>query len=221
MPKKDPKQFAKDLRKSIDFRDVTVAIDDAKQHFAEENASPGNVAFFKIMTDDMEVGDVTRFIFQDPKTVTLSKKAEGLFNAFTSDDLGQIEERYADTTIEILVKDLEVKGLMLPSFPEEPEAAPGIALELSPSPSAPISIRISLGDLQIEITKSLQDVVENQIASSDIRKALKSFAKSTNAYMNLSNDTQTAKEILTNWDLHGERFNQILFAIDQVKKGNK
>lgn len=222
--KKDPKQFAKDLRKSIDFADVTVSIADDAQHYAEETASAMNVDYFRAGMDYLEIGEVSRFTATPDYEVTVCKKAEGLFSAFVSDDMGQVVQQYADVTVETLVKDMEIKGLMpRQDYAElEPEyvAEASVAVAgIAPSFSAPTCIRISLGELQVEIYKSLEAVIQDPNQTNKLRKALAAFRKSTSSYLLLKSDRETAREILDNWDLHGERFNQIIFGIDQIKKG--
>lgn len=224
MKPKDPKQFAKDFRKSIDFDDVTVSIPDDQQHYAEEMASPENIELLQSYVADLAVGDVTRFYVSESFTLTISKKAEGLFSAFVSDANGQVVQKYTDATIAILVKDMELKGYMIPDLGPAPEECLETEYQESAPPAiAPVTcIRISLGELQIEISKSLQIAIDTpQHLKKDVKKALEIFRKSASSYLETKNDKEAAREILGNWHLHGERFNQILFGIEQVKKGKQ
>lgn len=87
------------------------------------------------------------------------------------------------------------------------------------APTPPTSIRISLGELQIDILKSMKGQKDSQFSKKTLTKALKIFKSSSAGYLSLKDEKAATEEIMKNWDLHGERFSQILFAVEQVRKG--
>lgn len=54
-----------------------------------------------------------------------------------------------------------------------------------------------------------------------LKKGLQIFRKSCSSYLSLETDQDTVKELLENWDLHSEKFHQILFAVEQISKSRK
>lgn len=219
MPKQDPKAFVKKIRKSIDFDTVTAAIPVEVQDYAETHADPELVAAIRDRLYYTPVHDITRFEVGRGNTVTATKKEEGLYSAFVSNYDGQVTHQFENVTVEILTKELELRDLVdkweLVPFPVEASVP---VEEVQTLASSGTVIRISLGDVQIEISKSLSKATQNAKVPQEIRKALQIFRKSASGYLTLSSDSQAAHEILNNWSLHGEKFNQILFAVEQIAK---
>lgn len=219
MSKQDPKAFVKKLRKSIDFDTVTATIPVEVQNYAETHADPQLVEAIRGRIMYIPVFEVDRFEIGMGNTLTITKKEEGLYSAFVSNVDGQVVKELDNVTVEILVKELELRDLINKyEFIPYPEAAPAVEAIAISSPSSQTVIRISLGDVQIEISKSLNKVTQNDKVPEEIRKALQIFRKSASGYLSLNSDSHTAQEILTNWNLHGEKFNQILFGVEQISK---
>lgn len=83
------------------------------------------------------------------------------------------------------------------------------------------SLKIKYGGLELELKKSIQDFVksfksEKSNSKSDIKKALGMWRR--NSAKQFNSDLEAAKALIQHWDTHGESFNQILFAIEQLKK---
>lgn len=108
------------IAKSYDFRDVTVAIDPQQQLSAETTTCPHLLKKLKESTDSpLAMGESVYKIQLDKGTLTLSPMAPGLFNGFFSDKDGQVVEKFDDSTIELIGKNLQLKKWYSPVTPDE------------------------------------------------------------------------------------------------------
>lgn len=245
-----PKDFAKNFKKSYDWKDVQVTVPASDHSAAEQTIPPELIGRLR----NEAVGDMSKISFAKG-TLTLSKTAEGLFSGFFQDSQGQVVDRYEPTTLEIIAKNLIVKNLfnpeLLTSSAEEKAPSPEVAhsdaqqdLRLiadvvssvmtdhnnvyhqGQAPFEPIaggkgSLKIKYGGFELELKKSVQDFVtsfkSDKISSkNEIRKALGMWRR--NSAKQFGTDIEAAKALIQHWDTHSESFNQILFAIEQLKK---
>lgn len=219
LKKVDQKSFVRKFKKSYDFRDHGVGISVVDQTAAEETASPSLMALLKENALNSPVDSVTTIALVKGE-LTLSKKDSNLFNGFFKDTEGQIIEKFDDKTLELVAKALMVKNLYVE--PVEYEVQPEeIEVPTSAPEEAKTFIKVRFGDFELEMRKSLQGALDKSSDRESLKKSLQIFRKSASGYTNLKDDKSTIRELLENWDIHSERFNQIIFAVDQVKKAKK
>lgn len=237
----NPKKFVKDFKKSYNYRDTQVIVDE-KAHQAAENASSDLIKYIKASLD----GDITSIPFAKG-TLTMNQKDKGLYNGFFQDRDGQVVDRFENSTVEMVAKNMEVKDLYSDVAPSHDpveeaedraiaheEAANTVAAAMNhhnreyhqgQEPGEPINggkthIRLRAGNVEIEIKKSLNAFVKSfnsrDQKKHSIKKAVSSWRR--NHGSQFKTDAQAAKELMENWDDHRESFNQVLFAIEQLKK---
>jgi hypothetical protein len=240
---KSPKDFDKEqlsadikVKKSYDYQDQFVSIDAKDQQAAEEGTPSSLLDYMRNCMykgpDSKENIDAERHqgIYKIPflkGTLTLAQKADNLYNCDFSDIQGQVVEKLSDVTLEIAAKTLMVKGFIqkadyepiLASTPAPVAPAPVIIEAPSDGPK---SVRIKMGDFEFEMRKSIKDFVSDfrnarQHPQDLMKKAIKSWRRN-NQFQQFTNDTEAAKFILSNWEQEKERFNQILFAVQQNQK---
>lgn len=239
---KDQKRFIKgykNVKKSYDYRDLAVAIDAKDQQAAEETASPHLVNLLQSAYKNIPVGESCDYEL-GTCSINLTKKAEGLFNGFAKDMHGQVVEKFDDQTIEMVAKNLQLKNLapnlestvINPSHPDEAEdrivareEAEKVVAEAIENQSLKRvkSLKIRFGDFELELKKAIHDFVTNfkksqEVDKHDVAKAVKSWRRNISKSMHFGSDQEAAKELVENWELHKESFNQILFAIQQMQK---
>lgn len=227
-PMKKPKSFAKEFKKSYGYYHHGVKVDAESQKAAEETLNPESLKAFKSMVNDMDQYESQRVPFESG-TLVVDKKDNGLYNAFFEDTQGEVQDRFFDKTAETLLKDLFVKGLLREEeipLPFKGPNTPPVLLkdedgeERREGPEAyrePYSVRIKCGDFEFELKKSLQNFVKSWKTpqKNELKKAISTWRKHRT---DISNDREAVKEILDNWNLYGEDFNQVLFAVQQTKK---
>jgi hypothetical protein len=226
----------KQVEKSHDYRDQFVSIDENAQAIAENNTPPELLGYMRSCMykgpTSAETVESERHqgIYKIPfmkGLLTLAQKADNLYNGDFADIHGQVVEKVSDMTLEMIARQLVVKG-----FIEKADYQPAIAQTPPPVNPAPVviqaasdqpsSIRIKLGDFEFEMRKSIKDFVSDFKKSRThnpelIKKAIKSWRRNTQ-YQQFTNDTEAAKFVLENWEQEKERFNQILFAVQQNLK---
>lgn len=233
---KSKQEFIKDFKKSIDWKDVHVTVDSTDQKLAETTTSPELLQYLKTSVNS----ELNKIPFAKG-ALTVSKTAEGLYSGFFSDINGQIVDKYEPTTLDIIAKNLMVKGYYSAAVAVNPiaphhdvveeaedraiarEEATKVFQELM-VPASEKSIRIKYGSFELEIKKSLnafvksfRDQTRDAIDQKDqIRKAINSWRR--NCAPAHRNDVDAARELLNNWESHKDSFDQILFALEQLKK---
>ena len=223
----------KGMAKSHDWNDTYVSVDEKTQDAVEKTASPELIQY---ITASLE-SDISK-IPMAKGTLTLSKKDKGLYQGFFADQDGQVVEKFSDVTIPILAKTLELKELYAAPVAHEDAAedAQMIADAMAhhnavyhkgQEPGEPVSsgkghIKLKYGNLELEIKKSINQFVKSYKTQkndkSSIRKAIKSWRRNYGTQYN--SDYVAAQELSRNWEQHQESFNQILFAIKQLKNRN-
>lgn len=236
-------EFIQNFKKSYDFKDTQVVLD-AKDHQAAENADPRLIQYIRASLDE----SITKIPFAKG-TLTLNQKDKGLYNGFFSDQDGQVVERFDNSTVEMVAKNMMVKDLyavdVAPAHDpvdeaedraiahDEAAAVMDAALNhhnrvyhQGQEPGEPINggkghIKLKYGNFELEIKKSLNEFVKSfrdQKSSNkhNIKKAISSWRR--NYAPHLRNDYDAAKELMSNWEANSEGFNQILFAIKQLKR---
>jgi hypothetical protein len=235
--KRDPRVFAKKrLRKSVDFKDTTVSVDPADQLLAEKTASPSLVKF---ITDNLGVlksgpGSSAKIPFPTG-VLTLSEREAGCYHGHFQDADGQVVEKFDSQTVAIIAKTLQLKSLVPePAEPAQaPPLAPPTAADLALAAHSRIddlqrqvieqvkgrSIRVRMGDFELEIRKSVQQFVSDFRASAAsvdkdlVRKAISSWRKRHSEHMSIPSDQAAAKELSENWDQHQDSFCQFVDAL--------
>ena len=205
--KKKAKKFAKDFKKSYDFRNTSVSIDSKDQQLAELTADPKLINYIK----NAIVNEIEKIPFAKG-ILTLSKKDEGLYNGHFADTAGQVIEKFDDQTIEILAKNLELKNL----YTRPVEAPAELNVENG-------HIKIKYGDFELEIKKSIHRFVSDfrktkGYGKNEIRKSIKAWRRNMKDKQSFRTDLEAAQELSRNWDQHKEGFYQILHGIKQTGK---
>lgn len=235
--KSKQEEFIHKMKKSIDWKDTNTQVDIKDQDNAETTTSPELIQYLKTSVDS----DMSKIPFAKGM-LTVAKVSDGLYSGFFSDEAGQVIDKFPPTTLDIIAKNLEVKGYYSKAVPVSTtpyhdehqedeiedraiarEEAIKVFQELSPT-SPEKSIKIKYGSFELEIKKSINDfvksyrndVLEKSQIKDDIRKAINSWKR--NSAPNLRGELDAARELLTNWDFHKESFHQTLFAIEQLKK---
>lgn len=171
--------------------------------------------------------------------LTVSKKDEGLYSAFFSNNDGQVVDEFENCTVEMLAKNLMVKGYYdAPIAVEQTKAEHSDeredrelirdALDMhnalyhqGQQPGEPIGgkgyVRIKYGNFELEIKKSMADFVKafknEQPTKSDVKKALTAWRRNSKAASQFRSDIDAAQALITDWNQYGEDFSQILHAI--------
>ena len=236
---KSKKDFIKDFKKSTyDFRDIKVSVN-ANQHAqAEKTASPDLVSYLQHSIDS-----ALDRIPLAKGMLTVYKKAEGLYSGFFQDHDGQVVEKFDDMTIPIMAKNLEIKNIYempvhsqdVQDYKEDVEIAEDVAARMLQhhnemyhkwqDPGEPInggkgSLRIKMGDIDIEIKKSINSFVREFKKSKPnpeikVIKAIQSWRRNSVAGSNCRNNLEAAQELLREWDRYSEEFYQIMHAMRQ------
>lgn len=200
--KKTPKQFAQEaLKKSNKFYQTTVAIDSTDQLLAETKACPELVEYIKTSIE----GELSEIPMKGG-TLKLYKREPGIYGGFFQDDHGQILDKFADQTIEMVAKNLELKEIYeRPPVPEVVEE------------KTPTTVNIRMGDVEIEIKKSLVEFVSdfkrNKIKKSTL-EAVRAWRRNSHLGKSQPSDLEAARAILREWESVSEEFKQTIFAIN-------
>lgn len=235
-------EFLENFKKSTyDFRDVKVSIDSNQQRDAEDTASPELLEYLKASIDS----DLDK-IPMEKGVLTVFKKEEGLYSGFFSDKDGQVVEKFDDMTIPILAKNLEIKNLYSAPMPVEAgpveeemediaeEAATEKVLQFlshhndvyhrGQEPGEPInsgkgSLRIRMGDIDIEIKKSMNDFINNykkarKSSTQDVIKAIQAWRRNSVEGKIHKSDLDAAKALLKEWEKYCEDFYQTMHAMN-------
>lgn len=221
------------IQKSIDFHNTKVSIDSADQLLAEKTVSEDLIKYIKASIE----GDISKISFSKG-ILTLAKKEEGLYSGFFQDSQGQVVEKFDDMTPEIVAKNMEIKNLA--EMSPVPEAPPVIDQAIVAAHdridymhnridtlqdqmnSKGKSLKISFGDFQLELRKSVRDFTNSFRRSKNdstvIKKAIESWRIKNKQVLDIPNFTQAAKELFDNWEEHSEGFSQIVYALEQIEK---
>jgi len=235
-------KFFEEFKKSTyDFRDAKVSIDAQQHATAEQTAPPELIEYLKRSIDS----DLTK-IPMDKGLLTVFTKDRGLYSGFFQDGEGQVIEKFDDMTIPILAKNLEIKQLYTaPRLTADPSTNVETAADIETAedvmddmlsqhrelyhqgqnPGEPInngkgSLRIKMGDIDIEIKKSINGFIKNYKAHSkntEVIKALQSWRRNCVAGKVCRNNLDAAQTLLAEWDSLSEEFYQILHAMKQKK----
>lgn len=173
-------------------------------------------------------------------TLTVSKKDEGLYSAFFSNMDGQVVDEFENCTVEMLAKNLMVKGyydtpiaLDAPVKAEHSDEAEDRALirekiddhiamfHQGQQPGEPIGskgyVRIKYGNFELEIKKSMADFIKahktEQPTKADVKKALSAWRRNSKAAAQFRSDFDAAQALVTDWNQYGEDFSQVLHAM--------
>lgn len=236
-----------EAKKSYDYPDIKVRIDSNDQQAAELTANSDLVRELKGIFQSIDLGESREYFIPFGKVI-LFKKAEGLYSGHViRHEDGETVEKFDDQTLEMIAKNLELKNLVDKAFlntlvpvpitpivqevPKtemeyvaEEEADEAVEEHNKEYHSGPSYLRIKAGDFEIELKKSVRNFVsnykKNQIYDKNtLRKALCIWKEKV--HVHLPNNAAAAKELLDNWNLHKESFNQILFALEQMKKDHE
>jgi hypothetical protein len=215
---KDPKVFAKNfLAKSYDFPDSQIIID-AKDQQAAEEGTPKK--FLNKLASQIIKGKTVHKIVLQKGSLTLANKDSGLYTGFFSDENGQIVEKFDAHTLELIAKNLIVKKYATDHdiYGEDEDLKDDV---LTPS-QAPATVRIKVGDIEIEIRKAIKNFVDDfrQSRGEDsevMKKAVKSWRRNQK-FTQFESDIEAAQAILADWEIHKESFGQSLFAIRQLMR---
>jgi hypothetical protein len=223
--KSDAKAFAHQFKKSYDYRDLAVQVDANDQEAAEKSACPKLIEYIKSGVSWIEVDESRKLEFCKGD-LTLYKKAEGLYSGFfTSNEDGEVLDKYDDLTPELIAKNLEIK--LLDPYPiptDELEEVPVEAPLITENSETPSYIKVRMGDFEMELKKSVNAFVKNysnnkkMIQKPILVKALKSWKRRMEKSMHLPTMRHATEELLENWEMHQEGFSQIVFAIQQIQK---
>jgi len=193
------------IKKAIDFPNSNVRVDDLEQAAAMKVApkqlvsmlksSTKNLGQFEVCTCEIETG-----------TVFLTKKEEGLYQGVFKSQDGVVKALFDNATMEMVARDLLVKGFYNEEEKESEEE----------ESEGKTHIKIKFGEFEFELKKSLLNIQE-AVNGEDLRKALSSWKTSIRSTKLLKSDKAALEELLTNWDLHKESFNQILFGLQQER----
>ncbi len=225
--------FIDSFKKSYDFRDVKVSVDAVEHAEAEKTASPELLEYLSTSVNS----DLEKIPFEKG-ALTLYKKEDGLYSGFFQDKEGQIIQKFDDMTIPILAKNMEVKELYtpVPAQHDEQEAEEDAAIaeyvaarlldhhnevyHRGQEPGEPInngkgSLRIKMGDIDIEIKKSINSFIKSHKQNKEIEviKAIQSWRRNCVGGKNFSSDLEAGKELLKEWEKYSEEFYQIMHAM--------
>lgn len=173
-------------------------------------------------------------------TLTVSRKDEGLYSAFFANNDGQVVDEFENCTVEMLAKNLMVKGYydvpvaiaepVKAEHPDEKEDEELIREKMNDhialfhqgqQPGEPIGgkgyVRIKYGNFELEIKKSMSDFIKahksEQPTKSDVKKALSAWRRNSKAAQQFRSDFDAAQALVTDWNQYGEDFSQVLHAI--------
>lgn len=229
--KRSKDEESKEIEKSYDYRDQYVIVDALDQQAAELSVPAMlNDYMQRCMQNaaDDEMTDRHQGVYKIPfskGTLTLSQKADNLYNGHFEDAQGQVVEKLSDVTMEIAAKTLMVKGFITkddyePAVAQTPQPVNPAPVIIEAPSDGPKSVRIKYGDFEFEMRKSVKDFVSNfkkskqEIPSDVLQKAVRSWRRNFQ-FQKFSNDIEAARFILDNWEQEKEGFNQILFAAQQ------
>jgi hypothetical protein len=200
---------SKELKKSYEYPETTVLVETMDQA-ASENVDP---KFLKSLQEVFLKSE--RFAVESMALgeglLVLSQTDKNLFNGFYKDIHGQITEKFSGKTIEMVAKALLVKSLViLPEIEEVP---------VEPVIEEPQSgyVRLKFGDFEFEMKKSITKDFP-QTNRRDLKKAVQIWKKSSDKYTGAVSTRDSLKELTENWEIHQEKFNQILFGVQKQKK---
>lgn len=239
-----------DVNKSVDFQNAKVSVDAADQLLAEATANKKLIG--RIQDAVFQDSNVTK-IQLSKGVLTLSKKDEGLYDGFFQDSQGQVVEKFDNMTPAIIAKNLEMKNLEpayadpTPAHSSQEEAEDRIIaqqeaikvvesahqridrLEREMEPKK-VSLRVRLGDFEIELRKSVKAFVqdfkkgqdlEDDIDEEIVSKAVHSWYKQNQERIGVSSFAAGVKELYDNWETHKEGFYQTVYALEQVEESNE
>lgn len=235
------------VNKSVDFQNAKVSVDSADQMLAETTASKQLIG--KIQGAVFQDSNVTK-IQLSKGVLTLSKKDEGLYDGFFQDAQGQVVEKFDNMTPAIIAKNLEMKNLEpvyaadhTPAHSPQEEAEDRIiaqqeAIKVVESAHQRIdrleremepkktTLRVRLGDFEIELRKSVRAFVEDFKKSEEfdeeiIAKAVRSWYKQNQERIGVSTFVAGVKELYENWETHKEGFYQTVYALEQAEESNE
>lgn len=220
---KDPKNFAKNFKKSYDYPD-TLTIIDAKDQQAAEEGTPSQ--FLEKISSQMKKGDSVHKIQMQKGVLTLANKDSNLYSGFFTDAEGQIVEKFEGHTLQMVAKTLIVKGRAtdydLYGEGEDYEPQAPIQAAQQPAVSNQPQVTIKFGDVEIQLRKSIRQFVDDFKKGKTeeqelIRKAIKSWRRSQ-TFQRFESDREAAQAIIANWESNRESFSQTLFAIRQMSR---
>ena len=199
---------SKELKKSYDYSDAHIRVD-SREHADAENANP---EFVKQLKETFLKSD--RYAVESLPVgeglLVLSQTDNNLFNGFFKDIQGQVTEKFTNKTIEMVAKALLVKSLVI--LPEPPAPAPKPEISMMGG-----YVKLKFGDFEFEMKKSMTNDFP-RVNRKDLHKAVRIWKKSSEPYTGVTNLKDSLKELSENWELHQEKFNQILFGIQKSKK---
>jgi hypothetical protein len=213
------KAFVKDyIAKSYDYPDSQIIID-AKDQQAAEEGTPKQ--FLKYLSDNIDQQKTVHKIALQKGALTIANKDANLYTGFFSDEQGQIVEKFDAHTLEMIAKTLIVKKLATETdiFRKDEDLEEDRPIKPS---SSPVQVRLKVGDVEIEIRKSIKNFIDDfkKARSMDdelLKKAIKSWRRQQR-FNSYESDKDAAQAILAEWDSQKESFSQTLFAIRQMSR---
>lgn len=231
------KQVEKGLNKSdtafYGYKNTQATVNVAEQAHAE-TASPELIQYIAT-----SINAELQKIRLAKGTLTVSKKDEGLYSAFFENNEGQVVEEFENCTVEMLAKNLMVRGYYdapiasnetKAEHPDEKEDRELIrdALDMhnafyhqGQAPGEPINgkgyVRIKYGNFELEIKKSMSDFIKSfrteQPTKADVKKALTAWRRNSKVASQFRSDVDAAQALISDWNQYGEDFSQILHAM--------
>lgn len=193
-------------KSTFDFKDTNVAVDSMQHIASESSASPELLNYLSSSID----ADIKKIKFAKGM-LTVYPRETGIYSAFFEDNEGQVVEKFTDMTIPVLAKSMEIKQLYVPPTPE-PTSSDSSVSDIK-------SLHIKVGDIDIEIKKSISSFVKNFKYKKDkqveVIKAIQSWRRNSNKGRNCKSNLSAAKELLSDWEKYSEEFYQVLHAMSQ------
>lgn len=225
------------LNKSLDFKDVTQAVD-RQDHYTAETTVPAQLMEYLSLAKEQ---DLAKLPFEGGVLI-INKMQRGLYKATFEDQYGDTLENFDPQTLEMLAKNLMVKQLYSPPVThdaqeeaedryiarEEVEDAMdrhNALYHQGQAPGEPVGgkghVRIKYGNFELEIKKSIHDFARNfkksgQVDRNTIAKSVKAWRR--NHFELARSDAHAASELLENWEQHKESFFQTIYAMQHMNK---
>lgn len=241
------------MKKSVDFQDTKVSVDSADQLLAEKTASPQLVKYIKasLENDISKIPFAKGMLTLSKKEAGLY---QGFFQDIQGQVIEKFDDMTPEIVAKNMeMKSLYAVGEAPPSLPghdaqeeaEDRAIAQQEAMKIvgpahdridmvhnridqlqNEMGSKAKTLRVTFGDFQLELRKSVKDFSdkfrksreEEELDPSLIRKAIESWRSKNKSVLDIPTFSAAAKELFNNWEEHKEGFSQIVYGLEQSEK---
>lgn len=236
------------VEKSIDFQETKTSVDSTDQLLAEKTASPQLIKYIKdsianeiskipfakgtLTLSEKEKGLYNGF-FQDAQGQIVEK-----FDSMTPEIVAknmELKQLFSMAT--------PASTINPPANPEPTAEQVAFAAHdridmvqnqihnMQKEPMKELkSLRVRFGDFELELRKSVKDFAQKfakariplkEVDHDLVKKAISCWQKQHKEVLDVSSMTSAAKEIFENWEEHKEGFSQIVYALQQLERGDE